>query len=257
MVSIWAIAIVIRLQVEIMSTVEQRIQPKTVPPLVDGQFLDQPTFHKLYEAMPPETRAELVGGVVYMPSPVSVDHGEEDNDIGGWLFNYKVSTPGVSGANNATVKLDRTGEPQPDCQLRIPKELGGQTSIDDDGYVAGAPELVAEIARSSRHFDLNAKKNDYERAGVLEYVVVELDPDRVHWFIRRGDHFEELPPGHDGIFRSEVFPGLWLDAKALFAQDRRRLIRVLNQGLRTPEHKAFTAKLAQGSHGQKRRKTEK
>ncbi len=28
--------------------------------LVEGQRLDQPTFHALYEAMPPGTRAELI-----------------------------------------------------------------------------------------------------------------------------------------------------------------------------------------------------
>ena len=38
--------------------------------LVEGQRLDQPTFHALYEAMPPGTRAELIDGVVYMPSPL-------------------------------------------------------------------------------------------------------------------------------------------------------------------------------------------
>jgi hypothetical protein len=32
--------------------------------LVEGQRLDQPTFHALYEAMPPGTRAELIDGVV-------------------------------------------------------------------------------------------------------------------------------------------------------------------------------------------------
>ena len=160
-----------------------------------------------------------------MPSPLSYDHGEEDNDVGGWLFHYKVYTPGVHSPNNATVKLDRKGEPQPDCQLFIPAEHGGQVRIDDEGYITGAPELVVEIARSSRHYDLGQKKADYERAGVLEYVVVELDPDRIHWFIRRGDHFEDLPPGPDGIYRSEVFPGLWLDPVALFTEDRRRLLQ--------------------------------
>jgi len=238
-----------------MSTVD-RAKPKILPPLVAGQRLDQPTFHERYEAMPPNTRAELVGGVVYMPSPLSQDHGKEDRNVGGWLFCYQMYTPGVDGEDNATVKLDRKGEPQPDCQLRIPKELGGQTYVDDEGYIAGAPELVVEIARSSRHYDLNAKKADYERAGVLEYVVVELDPNRVHWFIRRGDRFEDWPPGPDGIYRSEIFPGLWLDAAALFAEDRRRLIRVLKRGLRTPEHAAFAAKLAEarGLHKRERKK---
>ena len=44
-----------------MSTAE-RIKSKILPSLVAGQHLDQPTFHERYAAMPPETRAELVGG---------------------------------------------------------------------------------------------------------------------------------------------------------------------------------------------------
>lgn len=228
-----------------MSTVEHADRTTILPQLVDGEQLDQPTFHERYEAMPPETRAELVGGVVYMPSPVTQDHGEDDNDIGGWLFHYKAFTPGVSSPNNVTVKLDPKGEPQPDCQLRIPRELGGQSYVDDGGYIAGAPELVVEIARSSRHYDLTAKKADYERAGVQEYVVVALDPNAVYWFIRVGDRFEEMPPGPDGIYRSKVFPGLWLDAEALFVEDRRRLLEILEQGLAGSEHAEFVAKLAE------------
>jgi Uma2 family endonuclease len=223
------------------------IKPKPLPPLVAGERLDQPTFHERYEAMPPETRAELVGGVVYMPSPVSDDHGEPDSNVSGWLFYYKLFTPGVRSPKDTTVKLDPKGEPQPDCQLRIPGELGGQTRVDAEGYITGAPELVVEVARSSRDYDLNQKKADYERAGVREYVVVELDPDRIHWFIRRGSRFARLRPGPDGIYRSKVFPGLWLDPEALFAEDLDRLIRVLEEGLATPEHAAFVAKLAAAS----------
>jgi Uma2 family endonuclease len=235
-------------QVKPMSTAELA-KLKLLPPLVHGQHLDQPAFHTRYEAMPPETRAELVGGVVYMPSPLSFDHGEEANDLGGWLFYYKLFTPGVSSPNDATVKLDPKGEPQPDGQLLIPAELGGQSRIDDEGYIAGAPELIVEVSRSSRSYDLNQKKADYERAGVREYLVVELDPDVIHWFIRRGRRFTDLPPRPDGVHRSEIFPGLWLDGEALFAEDRRRLIRVLKRGLRSPEHAAFVAKLARAKGG--------
>jgi Uma2 family endonuclease len=228
-----------------MSTAERTRPRNALPPLVAGEHLDQPTFHERYEAMPPETRAELVDGVVYMPSPLSYDHGEEDNNACGWLFHYKLYTRGVHSPNNATVKLDRKGEPQPDCQLFIPVELGGQVAIDEEGYITGPPELIVEVARSSRQFDLGKKRGDYERAGVREYVVIELDPDRIHWFIRRGDHFEDLPPGPDGIYRSEVFPGLWLDADAYYAEDLVRMIQVLDQGLATPEHAAFAARLAE------------
>jgi hypothetical protein len=231
-----------------MSTVDHP-RTSTLPPLVAGERLDQPTFHERYEAMPPETRAELVGGVVYMPSPMRRDHAGTTRLVSGWLSDYQGETPGVDGGDGGTVKLDRQGEPQPDCDLRIPAEMGGQSDVDEEGYLVGAPEMVVEIARSSRAFDLGKKKDDYERAGVQEYVVVELEPDRVHWFIRRGDHFEDLLPGPDGVFRSEVFPGLWLDPEALFAKDRIRLARVLDLGLATPEHATFVARLAKAAQG--------
>jgi Uma2 family endonuclease len=227
-----------------MSTVD-RLKRKTLPPLVPGQRLDQPTFHERYQAMPPETRAELVGGVVYMPSPMRQDHGGTSQVVAGWFFYYRWKTLGIPGEDGSTVKLDLQGEPQPDHVLRIPAELGGQTHVDEHGYIVGAPELVVEVARSSRDYDLKQKKADFEGAGVREYVVVELQPDRVHWFIRRRKHFQVLRPGRDGIYRSEVFPGLWLDPEALYAEDLERLMHVLNQGLATPEHAAFVAKLAE------------
>jgi len=226
-----------------MSTVERAQSTKVLPPLKHGQHLDQPTFHERYEAMPEGTWAELVGGVVYMPSPLRTEHGEYDDDVAYWLVHYKRHTKGLRSGKNSTVILDVIGETQPDGHLRITQEWGGQTRI-EKGYIVGAPELVIEIARSSRSYDLNEKKGDYERTGVREYLVVELDPDRIHWFIRRGDHFEDLPPGAAGIYRSQVFPGLWLDPKALYAQDLDRLIEVLEQGLATPEHAAFAARLA-------------
>jgi len=234
-----------------MSTAE-RAKPKTLPPLVAGERLDQPTFHERYEAMPEGTWAELVGGVVYMPSPVRNEHGDFDDDVAYWICHYKRFTKGLRSGKNSTVILDEIGETQPDGHLRIPQQLGGQTRI-ERGYIVGAPELIIEIARSSRSYDLSQKKADYERAGAREYVVVELDPNRFHWFIRRGTRFAVLRPGPDGIYRSKVFPGLWLDPEALYSEDLDRLIQVLEQGLATPEHAAFVARLAKAGAGRKPR----
>jgi hypothetical protein len=46
-----------------------------LPPLCNGDHLDQPTFHARYEAMPEHVRAELIGGIVYMASPQKIAHG--------------------------------------------------------------------------------------------------------------------------------------------------------------------------------------
>jgi hypothetical protein len=79
---------------------------------------------------------------------------------------------------------------------------------------------------------------------VQEYIVRALGPDAVYWFILRAGRFVELPPGPDGIYCSEIFPGLWLDPEALMRGDRRRLRAVVDLGCATPEHATFAARLA-------------
>src|SRR5438874_10993555 len=92
--------------------------------LVEGQRLDQPTFHALYEAMPPGTRAELIGGVVYMPSPVGYSHGDAQVTAITWLSYYRENTAGVQALDNASTVLGWRSEPQPDGSLRLRPEGG-------------------------------------------------------------------------------------------------------------------------------------
>jgi Uma2 family endonuclease len=225
-----------------MSTVD-RPRTATPPPLVAGEHLDQPTFRDRYEAMPPNTRAELIGGVVSMPPMLGGDHGDDHVPIAGLLFLYQRATPGVRANIDSSTVLDRLNEVQPDCSLRILAEYGGQTTTVPK-WIQGAPELVVEIPRSSRSIDLGPKLEEYRRAGVKEYVVYGLDPREVFWHVRRGDMFVALPPGEDGVFRSETFPGLWLDPSALFRLDLDSLIAALGRGLASPEHAAFVEGLA-------------
>jgi Uma2 family endonuclease len=110
--------------------------------------------------------------------------------------------------------------------------------------VSGVPELVVEVSHSSRYTDLGPKLEDYERAGVLEYVVRALEPDEVIWHVLQQGRLVGVSPDADGLYRSRVFPGLWLDLKALLTDDTRRLRAVVDLGVATPEHAAFIARLA-------------
>jgi len=219
-------------------------QQTVLPPLENGERLDQKTFHARYEAMPEGTRAELIGGIVYMPSPLKPPHGRMHICVAHWLANYEDATLGVQTYDNVTAILGEDSEPQPDVCLIIAPEKGGQMRVNEDDYLEGAPELIAEVASSTEFLDLHGKKDDYERAGVREYIVVALRQNRVFWFILRNGRFEELPLGADGVYRSEVFPGLWLDPAALLRLDRPRLRELLQEGLSTQEHAAFVARLA-------------
>jgi Uma2 family endonuclease len=145
--------------------------------------------------------------------------------------------------DNATTILGWKSEPQPDGLLRIPPDYGGRTWI-DHGYVHGAPELVAEVAKATRYVDLGPKLGDYERAGVLEYVVRAIDPDEIFWFGQERGVLVQRALDNDGLYRSAVFPGLWLDPWALIQGDRRPLRAVLDQGCATSEHAVFVARLA-------------
>jgi Uma2 family endonuclease len=217
----------------------------SIPPkaLVEGQHLDQPTFHALYEAAPPGTHAELIDGVVYMPSPVGVDHGDTHDPVIVWLDYYAEQTPGVQVADSATTILGWKGEPQPDVSLRILPEYGGRTWV-AGGYIHGAPELVVEVSKTTRYVDLGPKHVDYERAGVLDYLVYAIDPIEVFWFGQEHGVLVQRAIDSDGLYRSTSFPGLWLDPQALMNGDRRRLREVVDLGCATPEHAAFVKKLA-------------
>ena len=211
--------------------------------LVEGQRLDQPTFHALYQAMPPGTRAELIDGVVYMPSPVGLEHGEAHVPVIVWLDYYAEQTPGLQVMDNATTILGWKGEPQPDALLRILPECDGRT-WNERGFLRGAAELIVEVSKATRYVDLGPKKADYERAGVLEYVVRAIDPDEIFWFSQEQGTLVKRPVGADGLYHSTVFPGLWLDPQALVKGDRRRLRAVVDLGCATAEHAAFVARLA-------------
>jgi Uma2 family endonuclease len=210
--------------------------PRAVPPLENGDRLTQPEFHRRYEAMPPDVRAELIGGVVYMASPMRTPHGRRTRMLATVLGNYEDATPGVEGMDNTTAILGKDSEPQPDLVLRLLPEVGGQTQIDDDEYLVGAPELIIEVAHSTEAIDLYDKKRDYRRAGVREYLVFCIQERELRAFDLLKDKPWHLP---DGVFRSEVFPGLWIDAAATLAARASDLHRTARKGLRSPDHAAF------------------
>jgi Uma2 family endonuclease len=213
-------------------------------PLVEaGDHLDQATFHEHYKAMPLAFRAELIGGVVIVPSPLSRGHGLYHALVMAWLVNYGIATPGTLTADNITTILGETSEPQPDGVLIIEPAAGGQTGLSEDDYTTGPPELIVEVASSSASIDLHAKRRDYEQAGVLEYVVVVLRQQVIRWFLLQNGTYQELAPDTDGIFRSRIFPGLWLHANALLQREGVTVMEVLRQGLATPEHAAFVRQL--------------
>lgn len=220
-------------------------KPK-IPRLENGDKLTLIEFERRYHAMPHIKKAELIEGTVYMASPLRItQHGEPHASIVGWLLVYKASTPGVQLGDNCTVRLDADNEPQPDALLRI--EVGGQSTISENGYVEGAPELIVEIAASTVSIDLHDKLKVYRRNRVQEYLVWRVDDRQLDWFCWREGEYILLEPNAGGILCSEIYPGLWLDREALLSGNLARVIAVVQQGLATTEHQELVERLSKVS----------
>ncbi|MEQ8960245.1 MAG: Uma2 family endonuclease [Coleofasciculus sp. C2-GNP5-27] len=210
----------------------------TIPRLENGDKLNRFEFEHRYSAMPDLKKAELIEGIVYMASPVRAKkHGKPHSRIMGWLIAYEAATPGVETLDNTTVRLDADNEPQPDAVLRL--EQGGQSTVSDDDYIEGAPELIVEIAASSVSIDLHQKLNVYRRNGVQEYLVWRVENGELDWFRLNAGEYVKVAPNSEGIICAVVFPGLWLDRAALLAGDLAKVLDILQQGLASQDHQDF------------------
>ena len=205
-------------------------------PLAAGQRLTRVEFETRYALCSRIKKAELIEGIVRMPSPVRYDvHGKPHAAILGPMF--------VGVVDNTTVRLDPDNEPQPDVLLRVESPALRQSAIDADGYIQGAPELVAEIAATSASHDPHEKLPVYQRDGVREYIVWRTREHRIDWFELGEGSYQPLPADPDGVIHSGVFPGLRIAVTALLDGDIATVLAKVREGLRSSEHREFVARL--------------
>lgn len=174
-------------------------------------------------------------------SPLLHPSGRFEYLLAHWLGQFSVETTGTEVGSNTTARMF-TDAPQPDAYMRILEECGGQTYIEDE-YLWGAPELVAEACYTSAAYDLNEKMDLYCRAGVKEYVTILIAEKEIRWHRLEKKRFIRVALPKDGVYRSKVFPGLWLNAHAMLRQNMKTVLATLNRGLKSAEHTAFVEKL--------------
>lgn len=113
-----------------------------------------------------------------------------------------------------------------------------------NGYIQGALELIVEVAASTVSYDLHEKLNAYRRNGVKEYVVWRTEDRAIDWFVLIEGVYNRHSAASDGIYRSLVFPGLWLDSAAILQNNMARVLQVLQQGIADASHQEFVARLS-------------
>lgn len=216
-------------------------------PLHNGDHLSLAEFERRY-ADHPEIKAELIEGVVYVSSPVrSTRHGKPHSQIMAWLGSYWAATPGVTVDDNTTLRIDLENELQPDACMWI--ETSGRTRVDADDYLAGAPELIVEVAASSASYDLHEKLRVNRRNGVREYLVLMALEQDVRWYNWQTHEERVIVADDDGVMRSQLFPGLWLKPERFWQGDVAGVLAVLQQGLAAEELASFVKQLAAAAGG--------
>ncbi|MCI0640655.1 MAG: hypothetical protein L0Y72_20055 [Gemmataceae bacterium] len=99
-----------------MPTTETTTAPHGAPllaavPLDAGVQLTRAEFERRYGAMPALKKAELIEGVVFLPSPTRLRaHGRPSRHLSTWMGVYEAATPGVIGADNTTTRPPRSGQ---------------------------------------------------------------------------------------------------------------------------------------------------
>src|SRR5690242_15074341 len=102
------------------------VAPRRQNWLENGDRLSRAEFERRWDAMPELKRAELIEGVVYLPSPVRIEaHGMPHAMVVTWCGNYAATTPATKTACEASVRLDDENMPQPDVVLFFEPGLGG------------------------------------------------------------------------------------------------------------------------------------
>jgi Uma2 family endonuclease len=215
-----------------------------IPSLVNGDRLTQIEFERRYHAAPEVKKAQLVEGIVFMPSPVRFPHHSAPHlKLGMWIGAYSVDTAGTAAGSDPTIRLDSDNEFQPDLAMCILPEAGGRSRFSDDGYVEGGPEIVAEVAASSAAIDMHAKRQVYRRNQVQEYLVWLTEESRIVWWSLTEGEYVELKPDNTGVIKSVVFPGLRLNVKAMLAGNFGAVISTLREGMATEDYRTFAASL--------------
>lgn len=170
-------------------------------------------FADFLELVREDQKADLLGGVILMASPESLDH----NDLVSWLDTVmrqfvEERQLGRVTVNKVAYRLSNRTAPEPDLAFVRTDRLG----ILRKGYVDGPPDLAVEVVSpDSVERDYQHKRDAYETAGVREYWIIDPDQRRAVFLINGDEGFTEAQLDGD-VFRSRALPGLAFEPRWLW-----------------------------------------
>jgi len=156
-------------------------------------------------------RYELVDGVVCMSPSPTYRHQKVAIEISFQIGTYLSSHPLGDVLNEIDVHLG-PGPTGGDLVYRPDVVFVRTENIPEDlKRIIALPDLIVEVvSESSRRYDHETKKGDYERAGIMEYWIIEPEQNTMTFYRFKGDRYIEIKPQGDTL-PSEALPGFTLD----------------------------------------------
>ncbi|HEV3163913.1 MAG TPA: Uma2 family endonuclease [Isosphaeraceae bacterium] len=187
------------------------------------------TFDEFCVVIKPEQKADLIDGVIYMASPENFDA----HRLYLWLMKLFMefverSDLGEVFGSRAAFKMDEKNSPEPDIAFVRKDRL----HLVRKAHFEGPPDLAIEIVSpESAERDYVKKRALYERAGVVEYWIIDEELHKVALLRRGRDRkYHEIRPTKGGL-HSQVLPGFWLKPEWLWAKPRANTTKLLLQML--------------------------
>ncbi len=188
---------------------ESLVLPKVAPG-------DRMTDDEFFQFAPEDRKAELIGGILVMPSPAYLPHEDRQGFLITVLRAFvRHQRLGIVLGSHTAVHLQNGETYEPDG-LFVSAE---RASIVRREGVFGAPDLVIELlSPGTANYDWGIKRRVYAQSGVRELWLIDPNGLDGSAFFQRDESGLKEVSIQDNVLQSLAVPGFYLRADWLWPE---------------------------------------
>jgi len=190
---------------------------------------DKITYEEFLHSCDEDTLAEWVDGEVVMTSPAS-DRHQDLCDFLVTILRVYTEQRGLGLVRSAPFQM-KTGPNLPGREPDILFVAKENVPRFKNVYLDGPADLIVEVVSpESRLRDRGEKLAEYEMGGVREYWVIDPGRQQADFSVLdEGGRYERRRPDAQGVYRSAVVPGFWINEQWFWSDPLPKALGVLRE----------------------------